>query len=841
MIPDLPSCRMPTPPFDPTTRHHDSPVTDLSSPEERGATPPAIAASSDAQLIDRCKQGDSPAFAELWSRHAAAGRTVARSFTSSLDPDDLVAESFTRIYQLLQKGRGPNAAFRPYLFTTIRNTAASWGRARRETSIDTLESFEDPSSGEDASMLALDRGLTATAFRSLPTRWQEVLWYSEVESMTPAQIAPLLGMSANGVAALSYRAREGLRQAWIGAHLNSASADEQCRWSIERLGGYTRGTLSQRDTTRVEKHLDGCARCTIAATEAKEVGSRLAMVLLPLTAGISGAAAYSHWLQTGGPASQLAGAIGPMPASITAGGSAVGGITVGASTAGGSTVGGSSANSSGPGAVSGMSVAGIVGVVAVAAGVVAAVALGPGMFAQDATPPTTVADGPLGAPDGAGSADNFASATPTPQPSAVPAPVPAPLVPEPVAVDADTPAAPLPPIPSPTPLPSAPPVAPSAPDAPSVDVVDTANSTLFPVVAGTAKPGASVELSIAGVGRSAIRTATVTADATTGAWSATVTRRADGEELGQGAHTLTALQVSAGVASAPSPAITFTLAAPPALTTPLAGSEHREDEIPALEFTGSPGAAIEFSLDGGSSWVGAALDAEGRGVAAPPVLSPGLATISLRHVGSDGRHGPASATSFTVTPAPESPAAPGFSVDTADGRYFPIIAGSDALPGADIDVLIDGTTRASTTAGADGQWSVTVTELAANTPYGVTVTQHSGGLSSAPESGAVEEFTLVSPEIVSPSDGAGIPLATDVVLLARGVPGAGFTVALATSKAGVPFATDTRAVTLDAAGENATSFDFRDRNYWDAGTLSVQYSDGTRGGPLTSISLVRAP
>ncbi|HEY9424099.1 MAG TPA: hypothetical protein VIP54_04805, partial [Microterricola sp.] len=78
-------------------------------------------------------------------------------------------------------------------------------------------------------------------------------------------------------------------------------------------------------------------------------------------------------------------------------------------------------------------------------------------------------------------------------------------------------------------------------------------------------------------------------------------------------------------------------------------------------------------------------------------------------------------------------------------------------------------------------------------------------------------------------------------LLARGVPGAGFTVALATSKAGVPFATDTRAVTLDAAGENTTSFDFRDRNYWDAGTLSVQYSDGTRGGPLTSISLVRAP
>ncbi|RZU64267.1 RNA polymerase sigma factor (sigma-70 family) [Microterricola gilva] len=798
-------------------------MTDHSSPEDGGATPPAVAASSDSQLIERCKQGDSPAFAELWKRHAAAGRTVARSFTSSLDPDDLVSESFTRIYQLLQKGRGPTAAFRPYLFTTIRNTASSWGRARRETSIDTLESFEDPSSSEDAGLLALDRGLTATAFRTLPTRWQEVLWYSEVESMTPAQIAPLLGMSANGVAALSYRAREGLRQAWIGAHLNAVSADDDCRWSIERLGTYTRGSLSPRDTTRLEKHLDDCARCTIAASEARDVGSRLALVLLPLTAGIGGAAAYAHWLQTGGPASQLA--VGAMPASITAGGIAAGGTAVGSST-----------NSSG--SVSGMTVAGIVGVVAVAAGVVAAVALGPTLFAQHPAPPSTVADGSLPTPDASpdGSPDESIAA-PTPQPSTIPVPLP----PEPELVEVDTPAPAAPPQPSASPTPSTPPVVPSAPAAPSVDGVDTGNSTLFPIVSGTADPGARVELTIAGVGRAATAPVTATADARTGAWSATITRGSDGAELGEGTHAVTARQLSAGIASSPSPATTFTLAAPPTLTTPLAGSEHREDELPALEFTGSPGAAIEFSVDGGSGWVGAVLDSEGLGVAAAPELSPGAATISLRHVGTGGRHGPASATSFTVTPEPERPAAPRFSVDTSGGRYFPIIAGNDAMPGAGIDVLVDGISTARATAGADGHWSVTVTGLAANTPYGVSVTQHTGGLSSAPEASAVEEFTLVPPEIVSPSDGAGIPLATDVVLLARGLPGAGFVVALSTSKSGVPFATDTRSVTLDAAGASTTNFDYRDRNYWDAGTLSVHYSDGTRGGPAASISLVRAP
>lgn len=825
---------MPTPRSTRRRRHNDSPVTDLSSPEDDGATPPAVAASSDSQLIERCKQGDSPAFAELWKRHAAAGRTVARSFTSSLDPDDLVSEAFTRIYQLLQKGRGPTAAFRPYLFTTIRNTAASWGRARRETSIDTLESFEDPRSSEDAGLLALDRGLTATAFRTLPTRWQEVLWYSEVESMTPAQIAPLLGMTANSVAALSYRAREGLRQAWIGAHLNAVSADEECRWSIERLGGYTRGSLSQRDTTRLEKHLDDCARCTIAASEARDVGSRLALVLLPLTAGIGGAAAYTHWLQTGRPTSQLAGAVGAMPASITSG------------FGGGTATGSGAGTSSGGSAVAGGTVAGLLGALAVAAGVIAAVAIGPGLFGSpDAAPPVAVAEAEA-APGGMATPP---SPAPTPVASALPAP---PLVPERVEPDTAPPSpnasatptttpttTPAPrPTPTPTPGPSTPPVIPAAPAAPRLDPVDTANSTVFPLLSGTAEPGATVELTISRDGQGpAGPVAAVTADAATGAWSVAVSRLGDGAELVPGAHTVTARQIADGVPSDASTARSFTLSAP-TLTAPLAGSDHREDQLPTLEFAGAPGTALEFSLDGGSGWVTETLDADGRAVSALSDVPVGVATVAARYTGSDGRHGPASATSFSVSAAPMVPSAPGFTVDTADGRYFPVVAGTDAVPGADIDVLVDGVPRAAATADADGHWSLTVTGFLADTPYGVAVTQRVGGLSS--EASAVTDFELRSPEIASPSDGAGIPLSTDVVLLARGTPGAVITVALATSRDGIPFATDTRAIAVDAAGEATTSFDYRDRNYWDTGTLSVHYSDGTRVGPVASVSLVRA-
>ncbi|MET0297424.1 MAG: sigma-70 family RNA polymerase sigma factor, partial [Microbacterium sp.] len=285
-----------------------------------------MAGLGDADLVLRTRSGDSAAFGELWRRHYRSGVTVARSVTSSLDPDDLVQEAYTRIYQSIQKGGGPTGSFRAYLFTSIRNTAAGWGRARKETAIDELDAVEDPSSSEHATSEALDRSLTHQAFRSLPTRWQEVLWYSEIEGMKPSEIAPLLGLKATAVAQLTFRAREGLREAWIQAHLRSVEDGSECQWTIERLGAYARNNLGRRDQGKVDAHLADCARCSIVASEAKEVGSRLALVLLPLAIGATGTAGYLAALQGGGapivalaamPSAVLEGAVTVSPGAAT--------------------------------------------------------------------------------------------------------------------------------------------------------------------------------------------------------------------------------------------------------------------------------------------------------------------------------------------------------------------------------------------------------------------------------------------------------------------------------------------------------------------------------------------
>lgn len=290
---------------------------------------------SDETLVERARAGDQHAFAELWRRHFRSGARVARQFTSSIDADDLVSEAYTRIYQRVLAGGGPKGAFRPYLYTTIRNLASTWGSRTRDIQVDDMTAFEDPATLDDPAAIALDRTLTARAFRSLPERWQSVLWYTEVEGMDPHEVAPILGMTANGVAALSYRAREGLRKAWLQAHINDASASGECQWAISRIGDHARNGLGTRDSERMAFHLTTCARCAIISEEVDEVGSRLALVMLPLLlGGVAGGTLLASLSDSASSVSASA-HIPAMPEAIGAGGAAAAGALgfLGAATA----------------------------------------------------------------------------------------------------------------------------------------------------------------------------------------------------------------------------------------------------------------------------------------------------------------------------------------------------------------------------------------------------------------------------------------------------------------------------------------------------------------------------
>ena len=244
---------------------------------------------SDAELILSTRAGDSDAYAELYSRHVDSAKAAAHALTrSKADVDDIVAEAFSRVLSVLQRGGGPDVSFRPYLLTSVRNAFYDRTRkAKREEVTDEVEdsvnfSLLDMTNSED------DRALVATAFASLPERWQLVLWHTEVEGRSPAEVAPLIGLAPNAVAALAYRAREGLRTAYLQSHLQQPM-DVTCKECATNLGAYVRDGLSARDRRRVEDHLEGCASCKALLLELQDANTHLRAVLIPLIVGVPAA------------------------------------------------------------------------------------------------------------------------------------------------------------------------------------------------------------------------------------------------------------------------------------------------------------------------------------------------------------------------------------------------------------------------------------------------------------------------------------------------------------------------------------------------------------------------
>ncbi len=249
------------------------------------------AESTDADLIAAVRAGDTDAYGLLFERHRQAASRLAGHLVPGPDADDLVSESFIRVLGVLQAGKGPDEFFRAYLLSSIRRLHLDRIRGSKkvkttddEAELDRAVEFVDPTT------MRFERSAAADAFGSLPERWQLVLWHLDVEGQKPAEIAPMLGMSANSVSALAYRAREGLRQAYLQSHL-APQLHAGCRKTTSQLGAYVRKGLSARDSHAVEDHLDGCSRCTGLYLELAEVNSNLSGILGPAILG-SAAAGY---------------------------------------------------------------------------------------------------------------------------------------------------------------------------------------------------------------------------------------------------------------------------------------------------------------------------------------------------------------------------------------------------------------------------------------------------------------------------------------------------------------------------------------------------------------------
>ena len=259
-----------------------------------GLAEASVSEADDRELLRRVRAGEDSAFAELFSRHAGVARGFAlRYATDAAEADDIAAEAFFRVLQAVRRGAGPDDNVRGYLLTVVRRLAAEWRTRRRDVPVADEELSRRVDPDADQAGTRAEAHLIARAFTSLPQRWRRVLWQVEVEGERPAVVAPHFGLSPNATAALARRAREGLRAAYLQAHVPPAGGSSACQAVIDKLGAYTAGLVRGSEAQRIVAHLSDCSSCRAVHAELADVcaGLRRYAGSLP---GLAPAAALGH-------------------------------------------------------------------------------------------------------------------------------------------------------------------------------------------------------------------------------------------------------------------------------------------------------------------------------------------------------------------------------------------------------------------------------------------------------------------------------------------------------------------------------------------------------------------
>ncbi|MCL2736451.1 MAG: hypothetical protein FWD75_07455 [Propionibacteriaceae bacterium] len=232
---------------------------------------------SDEELFENTRNGSIAAFEELWQRHSVFGLVAANALTDG-DGDDVNTQAWARILMDIRAGAHPHTAFRPYLYSCV------------------LQAVTGPHSPSD------DIGSRmGEAFSTMPARWQEVLWYLDVERMNPDDVTFLTGLSPEIVASTQKRARMGLSNAWLKTNADHADPESRCRWVREHGRAYLKNTSPQKDVDAVDLHLASCAECRAVIDTGRQMGTQARKLLFISIAGETAATALVRYLKVDGP------------------------------------------------------------------------------------------------------------------------------------------------------------------------------------------------------------------------------------------------------------------------------------------------------------------------------------------------------------------------------------------------------------------------------------------------------------------------------------------------------------------------------------------------------------
>lgn len=166
---------------------------------------------TDPELLQMASEGDAAAFHELVDRHAASLFRLARAMTgNAADAEDVMQETFLGAFQRMSSFQG-RSSVRTWLVAILSRQAARSRRWRlRRPAVAFEEVAEEP--GARARQTPDARMDIAEALGRLSSEHRQVLVLREVEGMTYAEMAEVLGVPLGTVESRLFRARQELKE-----------------------------------------------------------------------------------------------------------------------------------------------------------------------------------------------------------------------------------------------------------------------------------------------------------------------------------------------------------------------------------------------------------------------------------------------------------------------------------------------------------------------------------------------------------------------------------------------------------------------------------------------------
>lgn len=255
---------------------------------------------ADIDLVAAFRSGEDAAAAELYRRYyMKLVFGVATKLPSLQIAEDCVGNAFLKVLEIIRRGKGPTVNFYGYLRTAVvKESANFYLNGSQLAPLDEIEDRDIPQVPTAEENLQLDEPSVYSALETLPDDWRKLLILRYVENKKPAEIAEALHTTSPVVRQRLFRAKNGLRDAYL-KQLTVSRSFGDCAAYSQDLVDYATGRHDAAGENRFPSHLANCSDCQQNCEEVKHQWRRvrpetLGLSLILVGIGVGSLGIFNH-------------------------------------------------------------------------------------------------------------------------------------------------------------------------------------------------------------------------------------------------------------------------------------------------------------------------------------------------------------------------------------------------------------------------------------------------------------------------------------------------------------------------------------------------------------------